>query len=1469
MRLKYRYRVLFSNVLLLRVKTLNILKNRVAATTILCLAVSLAAFAQAPVANFTGSPTAGCSPLVVSFQDLSSNNPTSWLWDFGNGTTSTLQNPTTTYFNPGVYTVKLTATNASGSNTLTRTNYITVYSNPTVNFTADDTVGCFPHNVQFTDQSTAGAGNTNTSWEWNFGDGATSTLQNSSHIYTTSGNFTVTLRVTNDKGCFKILSKSMYVQVSPGVVPDFTNTAPQFCSPPATINFTNTSTGPGSLSYQWNFGDGGNSTLQNPSHIYNSTGSFTVILTVTSSLGCSDTVVRNNAVVISTNVTSFNVTDTACINESVSFTNTSAPAAQSQLWDFGDGTTSAVANPVKVYGATGTYTVILTNTYSTCTDTAVRTIVIAGRPTADFTSADTINCQPPLAVNFQNTSAGAVSWFWNFGDGATSNAQNPVHTYIAYGNFTVTLIATNSAGCTDTIIKQNFIRIARASIAITGLPAQGCIPYTINPVPTVTSLDAVTSWNWDFGDGTTSTLQNPSHTYTVLGTYTVRLIITTSLGCSDTLTLIGGVKVGTLPTVDFTATPLIACAFSPVQFTDLSAPADEWLWNFGDGSTSALQNPSHLFSAPGTFNIKLIARNNGCPDSVTKNAYITVLPPVSQFVSTVNCANRTQFTFTDASIGPASWFWEFGDGTTSTLQNPPPHNFPSLGVYSVKLTVTNGSCSHSSTQTIRAIDENPDFTSDINTLCRKDTVNFTATGVNVANISNYTWNFGDGTQITTGSTSISHIYNTSGNYTVMLITRDLNSCYDTVTKTNFIRANGPVANFSATNTGGCNGLTTTFNDSTTTDGINPIVSWQWNFGDGTIQTYTAPPFTHTYNTVGTFSVSLMVTDAAGCYDTLTVTDLVHSTDPTVSFISYDTQICPGSVLSWGVSATGTNITYLWDFGDGTSATVSYPTKSYAAPGVYTVKLFVTDYYGCTDSMVRTNYITVNLPNANFSVDDSVSSCAPFEVNFTNTSTYYSSQLWTFEPGITSTIQNPAHYFTTPGTYNVELIITSPGGCKDTTYRTIRLYDTAGSRINYNPFNGCNPLTVNFNAVATAIPTYIWDFGDGQSVVTNTPNISHTYSTFGNYTPKVILQDATGCLIPLNGIDTIRVVGATANFGLDKQLLCDAGVINFIDSTTFNDPVTNYSWDFGDGATSTLQNPTHFYSGAGFYNVTLAVRTQLGCVDTIRIVSALKIVASPQIRIDGDNAACVADPLQYSGSFIIPDTSVVTWSWNFGNGATSTLQNPPAQIYSSSGNMTATVIATNSSGCKDTATKTVRIHPLPTVSMPPDITIPAGTTITLPAIYSGNMTSYAWSPPTFLSCTSCPQPAVTPDYNVQYTVTFTDSNNCRNTGNIVIKALCKNANVFIPNTFSPNGDGSNDVFYPRGTGLDRTKVMRIFNRWGEIVFEKYDFPVNNAASGWDGTWKGKKANADVYIYQLEVYCQNGELLTYQGNIALIR
>ncbi|OQY96085.1 MAG: hypothetical protein B6D37_02965 [Sphingobacteriales bacterium UTBCD1] len=1429
-------------------------------------------YSQAPSANFTASPLAGCSPLLVNFQDLSNGNPTSWQWDFGNGNSSTLQNPAAAYFTPGNYTVKLTVANANGSNTLTRTQYITVYEAPTVSFTANNTAGCFPLHVQFTDQSTAGSGNTNVSWQWDFGNGQISNVQNPSVSYTTAGVFSVTLKVTNDKGCSKVLSLPNYISVTPGVHSSFTNTIATVCSAPANISFTNNSTGPGALTWFWDFGDGNNSTVQNPVHTYTAAGNYTAMLVTTSTSGCSDTARTATPVTIGGITTSFNSPASICANSAASLVNTSAPAPVSSTWYFGDGGNSNLINPAHTYTIAGTYTIRLYNTYTNCIDSAFQSITVNPLPVPNFTAPATISCQPPFTANFQDLSTGAISWQWDFGDGNTSSLQNPSHTYTNYGSYNVTLVVTNSFGCQDTIRRNNYINIRRATISIPSLPTHGCIPFTISPVAVINALDAITSYQWDFGDGTILTGATPTHTYNVQGTYNVMLIITTGTGCTDTLIINNAVRVGTIPSVDFTASPLTQCATQTVSFTDLSAPADQWLWSFGDGTTSTQQNPGHAYAMPGNYTVMLVASNNGCPDTMTKNSYIGVLPPVSRFNFAANCADRLEFSFTDQSTGPVStWQWNFGDGSPiSNLQNPV-HIFPSLGIYTVTLTVTNGSCSNTSTRILHALDENPDFNSTLTSWCKPVTPYFSATNIIPSNISNYNWNFGDGTINNTTSTNIGHTYFNSGTYTVRLITTDINGCRDTITKINYFRVNGPIANFSATNTSGCVGFTTLFNDLSTNDGINNITNWQWDFGDGSVQTFSSPPFQHTYSTAGTYSVKLKITDVAGCSDSLTRSNLIVATAPHALFTSNDTLTCPGAIATFqNGSSSVLPFNSFWDFGDGTTANTigaSPVTHSYTVPGDYTVKLRIVDQVGCADSLIRNLYVHVERPVASFTVNDTASSCIPLQAQFTNTSTYFSSLLWNFNPG-NSTIANPVHYYSIPGTYSVMLIATSYGGCTDTAYKTITLYDTAGSRIDYVTLNGCKPLSVNFTAYSPGPVTYLWDFGDGTSQVTTSPSANHIYNSFGDFLPKVILQDPTGCLIPVSGVDTIHVTGANAKFDYDKKLLCDSGPVSFADSSTFNDPIISYNWNFGDGGTSPLQNPAHQYNAPGNYSVSLSVQTQGGCSDIYTITNAVKVVQSPSITVAGDTAACLNSPLLSTGVFNFPDTSVVTWFWNFPNGSSSTLQNPPAQTFGTAGNFIIAAIATNSSGCKDTARKNIVIYPLPTVSMPGTMTIQSGFPALIPATYSPKTINWAWSPSSGLSCTDCAQPIAGPKFNTDYMVTFTDQNGCVNTGLIHIIVICKNANLFMPNTFSPNGDGSNDVFYPRGKGLDRVKSLRIFDRWGEIVFEQNNFPVNDAMYGWDGTYKGKKAQPGVYVYQVEVYCDNGEIIKLNGNVALI-
>ncbi|MBD0331962.1 MAG: PKD domain-containing protein, partial [Chitinophagaceae bacterium] len=494
-------------------------------------------------ANFTASPVSGCSPFVVSFTDQSTGNPTQWRWDLGNGVISTLKNPSATYFNPGTYNIKLVAIDASGTDSVIKNQLITVYANPVVNFNVSDTAGCFPLSVNFIDLSAAGNG-TLTNWQWDFGDGNISTAQNPAHVYTSSGNYNITLRVTNSFGCVKSFTKTQYIKVSQGVKAAYTNSTPASCSPPITIQFTNGSTGPGPLSYLWDFGDGSSSTSVNTTHTYTTNGTYTVSLIAISPQGCRDTIKKTNLLSIGAINSNFTTPAVVCQNQSFSLNNTSSPAPSSVLWNFGDGTTSTAINPLKRYTSSGSYSIKLVNNFGGCSDSVIKQVTVSPKPKAAFDADNKLFCKTPAAVQFTSTSSNANTILWKFGDSTTSTATNPAHTYSAEGIYTVTLIVTNQSGCSDTLIKQNFIQIKKPHIELSGIPRNGCAPLTVNPQANVNSIEPVSNYVWDFGDGTTNVSATPSHTYNTTGTYTVSLVITTSGGCTDTAVFADAVRVG-------------------------------------------------------------------------------------------------------------------------------------------------------------------------------------------------------------------------------------------------------------------------------------------------------------------------------------------------------------------------------------------------------------------------------------------------------------------------------------------------------------------------------------------------------------------------------------------------------------------------------------------------------------------------------------------------------------------------------------------------------------------------------------------------------------------------------------------------------------------------------------------------------------------------------------------------------------
>jgi len=1371
--------------------------------------------------------------------------------------------------------VNLVVINANGDiDEIEKINYITVFPSPAANFVGDITLGCVPVRVNFTDLSTTPVG-TIVSWDWDFGDGATSTVKSPGHTYSNTGFYTVTLKVTSSTGCTRTLSRARYIRVVDGVETDFDFTTSRSCKPPYSVTFENQSSGPGTVSYNWNFGNGQTSIAVNPTVIYNAPGTYTVKLNAASNFGCSGSIQKT--ITIAQTTTDFTGPANACRNQPVTFQNSSSEAPVASFWHFGDGTTSAQINPVKTYLTAGTYNVKMINFFQNCTDSVTKTIVVEDFPAVDFTVDDSSSCAAPFNVQFTDLTPGAVSWQWDFGDGNTSTQKNPAHQYTSIGNFSVRLIASTSAGCQDSITKTELIKVQETAVTINA-PQGGCIPFTYMPAATIQTLDTVVSYLWKFGDGTTSTLQNPPpHLYASTGKYDISLTITTTSGCTTTVDVPEGVLTGTPPVVNFTATPLDACASETIFFngqanTPFGATVT-WLWNFGDGNSSDLQNPTHEFDDMGNLDVILSVSNNGCVSSVTQT--LTVKPPVADFEYTINCTTR-EITFfntskVNVSLTPLTYQWDMGDpaNTQYTTATPGgPFAYPGPGTYNVRLIVTNGGCADTIIRPVIIIPvQTADFSISKNPVCKNEPFLLHAINSTDANISSYDWIVGP--MVLTGAPkTISRVFATEGTFDVSLTITDINGCSNTKTVPNYITVTGPTANFAPATTGGCQNKTVTFND-LSVSATSTLARWDWNFGDGTQQSFTAPPFTHTYTNSGRYVVSLKVTDAAGCSGEFTSSTDLIITNPLVGFRA-DTFYCPGAQLPFVDTSSGAGLSYFWDFGDGATSTLQHPKHSYALGDAdYTVKLRIRDISGCEDSVAKANYIKIRSPKAAFDITDTTTICPPLRTVFTFQGADYQSFEWDFGDGGSTTAQNPNHFYSDYGHFIPKLYLLGAGGCIDSAEASVSLYDPiATTQLNYSPTGpACNSLNVDFNLVVPPNFKFTLFFGDGSADSSQQTTLSHFYSRPSFNLPRIVIYDTiSGCEVSVNGRTRINVMGAIPLFGKDKKQFCDQGVVTFKNFTTKNEPIISTVWDFGDGGTSNANNPSHNFTAPGLYVVTLNVTTQSNCTSSFS--DSILVYRTPAPSIESRDTICINTAEPFIGLLQNADT-LTNWQWNFGNGQTSSQQNSIV-TYTAAGDYSVQLTAANKIGCTADTTKSIHVVALPTATPSEDpITIPVGTGTNLLMNYTGDIERYTWTPPIRLSCTDCPTPFANPQYTTTYNVQLEDRHGCMNSGELTIIVVCGKENVFIPNTFSPNGDGRNEVFYPKGTGLFRIKSMRIFNRWGEIVFEKKEFAANDASAGWNGTFKGKAASPDVYIYSMEILCENNTIIPFKGNVTLLR
>lgn len=1280
--------------------------------------------------TFSSNHTEGCTPLgvVISVTSPAAGSISSYLWTITapNGTvqTATGSNYIAILSAPGGYDVSLTI-NGNQNNTIN--DYITVYSNPTANFTNTDPEGCFPLCVDFTDVSVQGSGNI-VEWNWDFGDGGTSQAQNPTYCYTQVGTFSPVFSVEDEHGCFADISMPGLITVVDNFpTAQFTLSSQLDCNPPVNISMTNTSTGTSSLTSEWSFGDGQTQNLANTngtSHTYNLEGNYDVCLTVTDQIGCQDELCKPLTIFGTANATFTTNAIEACEGEPITFTSTTTPTPPQVAWDFnGDGVIDS-NNPTATYSYanSGNYSPTLTATYSAgCSDVAsnVTNINIIDGINVSFVADDVAACSFPFTVNFNNQSTGngTITYQWYVNNVIAGTTEDFVYVFNSYGAFDIKLKATNSFGCENVLVMNDYILVQAPQVDFNNEPST-CTSENVQLFDIiVTCVEPIVNYSWDFeSDGTYDAFGlAPSFSYSSPGVYHITLTIQSESGCTASYTNTQTINVLTATNATFTSSTNTTCAGQPVEFCVTDQPGNTFSWNFFDGSGWVIMPMNeyclvHDYTDTGYFDVQLTVFNGACSGSITITNFIYVAPPVALFDYAIDCDNLTGVQFIDNSIEADSIVWDFGDGSPLVINELNPlHTYASSGEYTVTIfAFSDEGCPDSQQAPVVVSAPDPSITFDPPNGCPPLVVGIENNSFNtnwqisvsngdlitanwVTNLNQWQVQYShDGTTQTFLYGNINSLnfpdltIEEAGFYDVTVTVINENGCESSIFYDDAIHvtANPGFASFNATPIDSCNSVQIAFQPD-----LPNLATFQWIFSDGTVSTQENP--THTFNPPYNYNNPLTATltahDADGCISTVTQQiDLVLP--PVVDFIVFSDPSCQGDEVGFDNMSSGpTGTTYLWTFGDTQSAsntsTDFEPTHIYDANGTYAICLTADNGAGCSITQCNEDAVHVINPVVSFNYNPTINNCL-YGVQFQNTTPGVIIQsAWDYGDDQSGFGINTYHTYPI-GVYDVSLTVTNQYGCQS----TLTVPDILNYGNQVGPFSqvldsaACAPFGAGFTAFNPndTYFDYFWDFNDGGGDPSGATIVNHNYLQPGTYCPSLIMTDPNGCNVLIACTNPITVEEFVMDYSASDYLCFGdtlALTIGNVETLSWNDMS-----QLTQGAAYN-QFYLHPFDDTAYY----LTGTYSDCVrtDTINI----EVKDLPVVTLDITNSVCYGEDIfnLYGGA---PQTPAGTY---YIDGVQATEFNP---LWAAETSYDLMYLYTDTFQCSNTAAAQIYLHQLP-------------------------------------------------------------------------------------------------------------------------------------------------------------------------------
>lgn len=1446
----------------------------------------------APIVSLSFSPSAGCNPLTVNFSSTinpGTSGSVTQLWDFRDGNTSSGSNPSHTYTSAGTFFPALSVTNSKGcSATFVSSNSVTVYPKPTVSFSGYPTGFCTPSGtVSFTGK--VGSGSSPYTYYWDFGDGggySTGALS-PTHSYYAAGTYTVKLKVVDANGCIDS-------SVQSGLVKTHQNNA-SFSGPsvicvskgfglpavyPVNAIFKNTSAGHTVGNTFWDYGDLFYGFGDSVAHAYTTAGTYTVKM-VTQVGNCYDTVIKTLVVnPLPSPSISVNPQPTCPVPTTVNFSTTGSTSYQ---WSWASGGSASGATASKTY-LTGplrdTVMVIATNSTG-CSDTAKKVfnvdeiriqVLNPYKGCVPFTYKPRVLLLDAVSGDGKYPTYTASSIFWDFGDGDTLTADTPTHVYTQPGVYTRIVKVITQNGC---IVYDT----SKVYVGDTIKPSFTFTPDTVCP-KTPVFLDNTSrlpssqylTYSWSVGQAVSNVNGMDAYvTYYVPGVYDMKLYADSN-GCIDSAVCLQCMVV--LPAnADFRDSIPCPPNHLEVHFINSSIGATSNTWSFGDGTNSSVANPVHHYPDTGFYVARLITTNStyGCTDTLDVPIRLTEAKIDFRATDTTLCELDTLFlkpTITGgAAFNSCKWWVDgrveqddpSGQGTyyvmrpysssTYPIGVPAPvvgyhdvtveAHFQSFGQKECLDTVTKR-------QYFIVSHPRPDFQVSAQIGCTPypamfyDSTKYTP-GTQRDSL---LWRFGDGTDTVSLASSILHTYLLDGVYDVTLVAQDWNGCVDSVTKPAYVQARKPNAYFQVKSLNACIGQVISFpNLSVGATGL--FVNWDYGDGD------TSAGFhgSHAYGAVGNYTVRMVVFDSTGCSDTMS--KIISVTKPKADFSLSDTlAICPPLIVKFVSTSVGA-ANYSWDFKNSGTATIASPSSTFSKPGIYNVQLIVQDAAGCADT-IRHNVRVLGYAGAfDYPVQDG---CVPLTVNFTSYIQGIPVLTWDFGDG---TIQSGdslavSHTYTYPGAYFPKLVFSDGGtGCKASSsgLDSIKV-DAVIAGFKALPPCEKTPIQLVDTSFSyfSVLKSWKWNFGTSGAATGNP--VTRTYSTAGRYPVTLIATNAQGCTDTLD--DSVTIMPLPQVVAMPDTSICvpDAIYLSVAGAK-------QYSWWPSTYLSCTnCPSPSANPSVAISYIVTGTDSNGCANKDTLNI----RMQTKTTFQSVGKGTICLGEKIRL---FAIGAT---TYDWT----PAESLDSPHiAQPYASPKATTTYIVTGKEGSClADTHQVRIVVNPLPIVDAGANTKVIAGKGTQLQASGTG-ISSVLWSGDSTLSCYTCFGPQARPVKTTTYTVTATNEFGCTSKDSVLITVLCDGSQLFIPNTFSPNGDGYNDRFYARGNGIKTITSFRIYSRWGELMYERSNVLVNDESAGWDGVHNGRILTPDVYVYVIEAACESGAPLVFKGDVTLLK